>query len=57
MEKDSSNLNAQRDLIAEKFRDTEALTKVVKQAVSEAVDKAQRLGFLPPPSKIKPPSK
>lgn len=49
MEQDSNDLNQQPDLIAEKLRDTATLEKYVKQAVFEAVDKAQRLGFLPIP--------
>lgn len=49
MEQDSIDLNQQPDLIAEKLRDTATLEKYVKQAVFEAVDKAQRLGFLPIP--------
>lgn len=49
MEQDSIDLNQQHDPIAEKMRDTATLEKYVKQAVFEAVDKAQRLGFLPIP--------
>lgn len=48
MEQDSIDLNQQPDPIAEKMRDTAALEKIFKQAVFEAVDKARRLGFLPP---------
>ena len=51
MEQDSNDLNQQHDPIAEKMRDTVTLEKIVKQAVAEAVDKAQRLGFLPVPPK------
>lgn len=47
MEQDSIDLNQQPDPIAEKMQDTATLEKYVKQAVLEAVDKAQRLGFLP----------
>ncbi|NMM36782.1 MAG: hypothetical protein HHJ09_04600 [Glaciimonas sp.] len=43
------NQNQQSDPIVEKLRDTATLEKFVKQAVFEAVDKAQRLGFLPIP--------
>ena len=49
MEQDSIDLNQQTDPIAEKMKDTATLEKYVKQAVFEAVDKAQRLGFLPIP--------
>lgn len=49
MEQDSIDLNQQPDPIAEKLRDTATLEKFMKQAVFEAVDKAQRLGFLPIP--------
>lgn len=48
MEQDSIDLNQQPDPIAEKMRDTATLEKIFKQAVFEAVDKARRLGFLPP---------
>jgi hypothetical protein len=54
MEQNSINLNPAHDPIAEKMRDTAALEKVVKQAVAEAVEKAQRLGFLLKPSVAKP---
>lgn len=57
MEENSDNLKPERDLIAEKMRDSAALKKVVKQAVTEAVDKAQRLGFLPATSTRKTQSK
>lgn len=41
------------DPIASKLRDTAAMEKIMQQAVKEAVDKAQRLGFLPaPPSAV-----
>jgi hypothetical protein len=53
MKNDPSSLPPQRDPIAEKMRDTATLQKIVKQAVSEAVDKAQRLGFLPDRSPAK----
>lgn len=49
MEQDSVDLKQQPDPIAEKMQDTATLEKYVKQAVFEAVDKAQRLGFLPTP--------
>lgn len=49
MEQDSIDLKQQRDPIDEKLQDTAALEKIFKQAVFEAVDKAQRLGFLPTP--------
>ncbi len=49
MEQNSNDLNKQFDPIAEKMRDKATLEKYVKQAVFEAVDKAQRLGFLPKP--------
>ncbi|MFZ6722821.1 hypothetical protein [Undibacterium sp. Ji49W] len=47
MEQNNVDLTQEHDPIAEKLRDTHALTKVVQQAVRDAVDKAQRLGFLP----------
>ena len=53
MEQNSNNLTPSRDSITEKLRDTAELNKVVKQAVVEAVEKAQRLGFLPPSSTSK----
>lgn len=53
MEQDSIDLKQQPDPIAEKLRDTATLEKFVKQAVFEAVDKAQRLGFLPMPPQAK----
>ncbi len=53
MEENTNDLNQQFDPIAEKMRDTATLEKFVKQAVFEAVDKAQRLGFLRVPTPIK----
>ena len=53
MEQDSVDLKQQPDPIAEKLRDTATLEKFMKQAVFEAVDKAQRLGFLPMPPQVK----
>lgn len=50
MEQNSNNLASSPDTITEKLRDTAALKKVVKQAVVEAVEKAQKLGYLNPPS-------
>ena len=47
MEQNTNDVSAERDTISEKLRDTDALNKVVKQAVVEAVDKARKLGFLP----------
>jgi hypothetical protein len=47
MENNSSILKPVYDPIAEKLNDADALTKVVQQAVTEAVTKAQKLGFLP----------
>ncbi|MES2048428.1 MAG: hypothetical protein V4447_08510 [Pseudomonadota bacterium] len=38
------------DPIAEKLRDTAALEKIMQQAVTEAVEKARKLGFLKTPS-------
>lgn len=35
------------DPITAKFDDKEAMQRVVQQAVAEAVEKAQRMGFLP----------
>lgn len=35
------------DPIAAKLRDTAALEKVMQKAVSEAVEKAHKLGYLP----------
>ncbi|NMM27956.1 MAG: hypothetical protein HHJ12_11895 [Glaciimonas sp.] len=49
MGNDSIDINQQPNPIAEKLRDTATLEKFVKQAVFEAVDRAQRLGFLPIP--------
>lgn len=49
MEQVPIDLKQQRDPIDEKLQDTAALEKVFKQAVFEAVDKTQRLGFLPTP--------
>ncbi|MFZ6759029.1 hypothetical protein ACO0K9_17620 [Undibacterium sp. Ji50W] len=37
------------DPIAAKLRDTATMEKIMQRAVKEAVDKAQRLGFLPTP--------
>lgn len=48
MEQDSNNLEQQDDPIADKMRDTTTLEKFARQAVAEAVDRAQRLGYLPP---------
>ncbi|MBC3931305.1 hypothetical protein [Undibacterium curvum] len=45
------------DLIAAKLRDSAMMNKLVKQAVCEAVEKAQRLGFLPPASGVQKPGK
>ena len=53
MEQNTGDLTKAHDPIAEKLLDTEALNKVVQQAVKEAVDKAQRLGFLPMPTSSK----
>lgn len=53
MEQDVINLKQQRDLIDEKLQDTAALERIFKQAVFEAVDKAQKLGFLPIPPQSK----
>ena len=53
MEQNTSDLTKGHDPIAEKLLDREALNKVVQQAVKEAVDKAQRLGFLPLPTSPK----
>lgn len=38
------------DPIAEKLRDTAALEKIMRQAVTEAVEKARKLGFLKTPA-------
>lgn len=38
------------DPISAKLRDTAALEKVVRQAVTEAVEKARKLGFLQSPT-------
>ena len=38
------------DPIAAKLRDTAALEKVMQKAVSEAVEKARKLGYLQSPS-------
>ena len=46
MEQNTDHLIPEPDTISEKLRDTEALNRVVKQAVTEAVDKARKLGFL-----------
>ena len=51
MEQISGNVNQPLDAIDEKLNDDVMLEKIVKQAVAEAVDKAQRLGFLPVPPK------
>ena len=53
MEQNPNNINSPLDPIEEKLKDTAALEKVMKQAVFEAVDKAQRLGFLPTSPKSK----
>ena len=37
------------DPITEKFDDNEAMQRLVQRAASEAVDKANVLGLLPPP--------
>ncbi|MFZ6657098.1 hypothetical protein [Undibacterium sp. TJN19] len=37
------------DPIAEKLRDTATMEKIMQRAVKDAVDKAQHMGFLPPP--------
>lgn len=37
------------DPITAKFDDKEAMQRLVQQAVAEAVEKAQRMGFLPLP--------
>ena len=50
MEQDSIKLDQQPDPIDQKLADTAAMERIFKQAVAEAVDKAQRLGFLPLPS-------
>lgn len=38
------------DPIAAKLRDTAALERVMQQAVTEAVEKARKLGFIKTPS-------
>ncbi len=38
------------DPIAAKLRDTAALEKVMQQAVTEAVEKARKLGFIKTPA-------
>ncbi|MEO6353624.1 MAG: hypothetical protein ABI575_06885 [Oxalobacteraceae bacterium] len=53
MEQDAIDLKQQPDPIDEKLQDTAALEKIFKQAVFEAVDKAQKLGFLPIPPQPK----
>ena len=47
MEQNTKNINPSTSTISEKLRDTAQLKKIVKQAVVEAVEKAQRLGHLP----------
>lgn len=49
VEQNSNNLASSPDNITEKLRDTATLRKVVKQAVVDAVEKAQKLGNLNPP--------
>ncbi|WP_395004383.1 hypothetical protein [Undibacterium sp.] len=43
MENNTNNVN---DLITQKFDDNEAMQIVVQRAVTEAVEKARKLGFL-----------
>lgn len=43
MDHDSIDLN---DPIAAKLRDGETMKRLVRKAISEAVDKARKLGFL-----------
>jgi predicted XRE-type DNA-binding protein len=44
----AEDIDLLNDPIAIKMNDTEALEKLMQQAVREAVDKARKLGFLPP---------
>lgn len=43
MENNTNNVN---DLITQKFDDNEAMQVVVQKAVTEAVNKARKLGYL-----------
>lgn len=47
MENNTNNVN---DLITQKFDDNEAMQIVVQKAVTEAVEKARKLGYLKTPA-------
>ena len=46
MEHDPISLTAGTDPITAKFNDDEAMLRIVQQAVTMAVEKARKLGFL-----------
>lgn len=50
MANDTVNINDPTDPITTKFDDNDAMQKMVQQAVTEAVEKARKLGFLKTPS-------